>query len=265
MTPASDPLSSGLSSHESSVARIQRRGALLLGIGVLLLLGCDRASSDEANAAKATASAAAQSAQASGSMVIEGTTWIPCAPEYGTCSFHGTTRVMYGTASQHVVKEFTDKTVCDNSVFDDPAPGADKRCWYASSAVAKGRPGAKPAQMAPVVEAEPPPSAAQSQFQCSGPGAPGAATETGDAIEADTPGSDGTRMFARATPIRIAFTTRPKSADALTWNIRDAWNVVRASGRFPVAVNTGTYTLSCTTQTAATSRSPPRSLLRRAR
>ena len=250
MTPASDPLSSGLSSHESSVARIQRRGALLLGIGVLLLLGCDRASSDEANAAKATASAAALSAQASGSMVIEGTTWIPCAPEYGTCSFHGTTRVMYGTASQHVVKEFTDKTVCDNSVFDDPAPGADKRCWYASSAVAKGRPGAKPAQMAPVVEAEPPPSAAQSQFQCSGPGAPGAATETGDAIEADTPGSDGTRMFARSTPIRIAFTTRPKSADALTWNIRDAWNVVRASGRFPVAANTGIYTLSCTTQTA---------------
>ncbi|SAL48596.1 hypothetical protein AWB67_02198 [Caballeronia terrestris] len=205
--------------------------------------GCDRASSDEKAAAPAPAS---------GSMVIEGTTWLPCAREGATCALRGTARVMYGTASQHVVKEFTDEVVCDNTAFDDPSPGADKRCWYASPAVSPARPGARPASMAPVADADTRPSAppAVPQLDCKAPGAPGPATESGDPIEADTPGSDGTRMFARGAPVRIAFTARPTAADALVWQIRDAWNTVRASGRFPVAARAGTYTLSCTTQTA---------------
>jgi hypothetical protein len=222
------------------VARKQHRRATLLGIAVFLLQACDRATSVEAGAAAPQ--------PASGALTIDGTAWLPCAAENATCTFRGTARVLYGTPTQHVIKEFTDQTPCDNTAFDDPAPGADKRCWYSGGAAAKSRPGARPAQVASAAQADAAP--AEPLLQCKGPGAPGPATATGDPIEADTPGSDGTRMFARGAPVKIAFTARATSADALAWQIRDAWNVVRASGRFSVAAGAGSYTLTCTTQTA---------------
>ncbi len=77
--------------------------------------------------------------------------------------------------------------------------------------------------------------------QCEAP----AATEADDAIEADTPGSDGTRMFALNTPVKIAITTRARSADTVEWQIRNAWNTVKASGTFAVAAKPGTYALQC--------------------
>ncbi|SAK99530.1 hypothetical protein AWB81_05747 [Caballeronia arationis] len=222
------------------VARKQHRRATLLGIAVFLLQACDRATSVEAGAAAPQ--------PASGALTIDGTAWLPCAAENATCTFRGTARVLYGTPTQHVIKEFTDQTPCDNTAFDDPAPGADKRCWYSGGAAAKSRPGARPAQVASAAQADAAP--AEPLLQCKGPGAPGPATATGDPIEADTPGSDGTRLFARGAPVKIAFTARATSADALAWQIRDAWNVVRASGRFSVAAGAGSYTLTCTTQTA---------------
>ncbi|CAN7236556.1 hypothetical protein LJR230_000822 [Trinickia sp. LjRoot230] len=72
-----------------------------------------------------------------------------------------------------------------------------------------------------------------------------AAVATGDVLEADTPGSDGTRLFALASPITIAFTTRTKENDTLAWQLRDERDAVRASGRVSVAAGERITTLRC--------------------
>jgi hypothetical protein len=82
---------------------------------------------------------------------------------------------------------------------------------------------------------------------CGAPSAPTpAANGAADPIDADTPGSDGTRMFAAGHPFRIALTTRAAQPDRLAWQVLDNWNVVRASGQFPVAAGAQTVTLDCT-------------------
>ncbi|VXC33738.1 conserved hypothetical protein [Burkholderia sp. 8Y] len=91
-------------------------------------------------------------------------------------------------------------------------------------------------------------------LRCEPPASPVSATASTTAnaamIEADTPGSDGTRMFALNAPLRIAITTRATSADTVDWQIRDAWNTVKASGRFAVDAKPATVTLTCKSQAA---------------
>jgi hypothetical protein len=224
---------------------------------LLTMAGCDKATSDEAMSAHAATNADPQGA--SGAFVSDGVSWIPCAAEYGICTFTGSTRVMYGTPTRHAIKTFDKQARCDNSVFDDPAPGVEKHCWYAGTGATKipsgahdsapgsAKPGARRAALVSVAEPDPsdtPP------MRCSAPAPPAAAKDGGDAIEADTPGSDGTRMFALDVPVRVAITTRAKAADTVEWQIRDAWNTVKASGRFPVKAQPGTYTLACTSGAA---------------
>jgi serine protease len=59
-------------------------------------------------------------------------TWTTCASEGGTCSFSGTRDVRYGTATSYVIKTFTSKVACTNTVFGDPARGFVKSCSYSS-------------------------------------------------------------------------------------------------------------------------------------
>ncbi|WP_277183668.1 hypothetical protein, partial [Caballeronia sp. BR00000012568055] len=221
--------------HHSRVRRPAAAFAALLSI-----TGCDKAASDESAAAAA-----------SNAVSIDGSAWIPCAAEHNTCSFDGTKRVMYGTPAQHVVKTFTKELTCDNGAFDDPAPGIEKNCWYAApeGTVVKqsATPGAKRAAMTTVNE---PDASDTPPLHCSAPTAATAATESGDPIEADTPGGDGSRMFPLNKPVQVAITTRAKSSDTVDWQIRDAWNVVKASGQFPVAAKPGTITLACTSGAA---------------
>jgi hypothetical protein len=197
---------------------------------LLIVSGCDNANSDE-HAAPAVANAVS----------IDGGAWVPCASENGTCSFDGDRQVMYGTPDKHAIKRFTASARCDNSAFDDPAPGVEKNCWVEAP---KGT--VVKASVAPAAAAAYAPSAADTPpLQCAAPTAADTAPDAGDPIEADTPGGDGTRMFALDTPVRVAITTRAKSADQVDWQIRDAWNNVKASGRFPVAAKPGVHTLSC--------------------
>ncbi|CAB3638327.1 hypothetical protein LMG27174_00305 [Paraburkholderia rhynchosiae] len=86
-------------------------------------------------------------------------------------------------------------------------------------------------------------------LRCSAPASQTRATSTGDAIEADTP-SDGTRLFAASKPFALVFTTRAPQNDALNWQIRDTWNVVRASGSFNVTAGATLSTLSCASTVA---------------
>jgi hypothetical protein len=81
-------------------------------------------------------------------------------------------------------------------------------------------------------------------LRCSAPSSQTRAASAGDLIEADTP-SDGTRLFAASKPFALVITTRAPQNDTLNWQIRDAWNVVRASGSFGVAAGAMSATLSC--------------------
>lgn len=65
-------------------------------------------------------------------------------------------------------------------------------------------------------------------------------------ISADTPGSDGTRLFARGREIRIEVTTKAARDDKVQWQIADAWNRPQASGTFGVAAGARVTTLACT-------------------
>ncbi|WP_250509401.1 hypothetical protein [Caballeronia sp. GACF4] len=209
-----------------------RVGCLAFALAFLAsMTGCDDAASEEA-------------APAASAVIIDGAAWIPCAAEYGVCTFEGATRVLYGTPAQHAIKTFTGSARCDNSAFDDPAPGVEKHCWYASTtktAAPRAQSAAAEQQTAP---ADTPP------LRCSAPTPPVSASVSGDMLEADTPGSDGTRMFALKTPVRVAITTRAKGADTVTWQIRDAWNTVKASGQFAVDARPATTTIVCTSEAA---------------
>ncbi|GLU30559.1 hypothetical protein WKR88_00955 [Trinickia caryophylli] len=86
---------------------------------------------------------------------------------------------------------------------------------------------------------------------CGAPSAPtNAASTSGDAVEADTPGSDGSRTFALGSNFQIALTTRTSQSDTLAWQVRDNWNVVRASGTVPVQSGAHSVTLDCSSTLA---------------
>ena len=71
-----------------------------------------------------------------------------------------------------------------------------------------------------------------------------------DPITADTPGSDGTRLFAQRQRVRIDVFTRTPRDDTVQWRIDDTWGRSQASGSFPVARGTRATSLDCTTPRA---------------
>ncbi|KQR80572.1 hypothetical protein ASG35_30385 [Burkholderia sp. Leaf177] len=188
--------------------------------------------------------ASQEAGAAEDSVKIDGASWTPCAAEYERCSFDGAKKVLYGTPEKHTVKTFTGGTGCDNGVFDDPAPGATKRCWVEAEAKTS-------AAAARFVADAPPPSTALA-MQCT-PAAPveiPGSSPAAESVEADTPGSNGTRMFSLRKPFDVTLTTRAKSAGVLVWQIQDAWNTVKASGRIAVTPGTHGSSIRCTSQAA---------------
>src|SRR5579859_3460517 len=194
----------------------------------------------------ATASTGPDSAS-NADLTVDGRKWTACAAEYGTCRFSGTRDVLYGTVEQHVIKTFTTSADCNNGVFGDPAPGVEKRCAVAVTAADSNT--AAKAEAAASAKKDTAPAAAQESaatvptslkappgqgLRCAAPTSQVRAAANGDLLEADTP-SDGTRLFAADKAFALVFTTRPAQNDTLNWQIRDSWNAVRASGRFPVA------------------------------
>jgi len=74
-----------------------------------------------------------------------------------------------------------------------------------------------------------------------------AATDDGnDLISADTPGSDGTRLFPHGKGVRIVVTTRATRDDKVQWQIADTWSRQQASGSFAVAAGPRVTWLACT-------------------
>jgi len=56
--------------------------------------------------------------------------WVRCAAEDQTCYFPGTLQVRYGANGSYAYRTATGSVQCSNSVFGDPAYGADKFCDY---------------------------------------------------------------------------------------------------------------------------------------
>lgn len=176
-------------------------------------------------------------ASAATAVTIDGAEWTPCAVEYGRCTFAGEHRVLYGTLEKHAIKSFTGGAGCDNGVFDDPAPGASKQCWVE-------------AQSAPSRQAEAPALTGTTEIACSKPSSLASTIAEGDIIEADTPGSDGSRMFAPRQSFQIALTTRAKNAGTVNWEVRDTWSAIKASGQFSAASGPHVYSMTCASRVA---------------
>lgn len=77
-----------------------------------------------------------------------------------------------------------------------------------------------------------------------------AAPSGSDPIAADTPGSDGTRLFPLRQRVRIDVVTRTSRDDNVQWRIDDTWGRTQASGTFAVARGARTTSLTCTTPLA---------------
>ncbi|EIF28301.1 hypothetical protein BCh11DRAFT_03689 [Burkholderia sp. Ch1-1] len=225
------------------------RVSLVASAAAIILLGLPTVRCAAADAAPQANGVSASK----GEFTADGRKWTPCAAEYGTCRFSGTRDVLYGTVQQHVVKTFADSAECNNAVFGDPAPGVEKRCAMTQAAA----PAAKPVANTDKASGAAVQSAAPAELEaprgqglrCSAPSLQVPTAQNGDLLEADTP-SDGTRLFAVTKPFALVFATRPTQSDTLTWQIRDTWNVVRASGRFPVAAGATLSTLSCASSVA---------------
>jgi hypothetical protein len=52
-----------------------------------------------------------------------------CAPEGGYCRFQGPAIVRYGAGGRFTTRRAFDGIPCNNNVFGDPYPGADKACF----------------------------------------------------------------------------------------------------------------------------------------
>ncbi|MGO4331459.1 hypothetical protein AB4Z48_13380 [Cupriavidus sp. 2TAF22] len=82
-------------------------------------------------------------------------------------------------------------------------------------------------------------------LNCAAPAASTDAAPDGDTLEADTPGSDGTRLFPAGSTFQLSVTTRSAAADVVNWTIADTWGRSRASGQFPVIAGPRVSTLDC--------------------
>lgn len=81
--------------------------------------------------------------------------------------------------------------------------------------------------------------------------APAISAGSGSAtISADTPSTDGTRIFASGSTFQLAFTTNVPNADTLNWAVTDTLGRVATSGSTAVPSGSKTITLNCTSTLA---------------
>ena len=102
-----------------------------------------------------------------------------------------------------------------------------------------------PAERVAAATGKPAPLKISGSIACEPGAATHAAADKGDAIEADTPGSNGTRTFALDRDFAISFTTHIEHDDTIAWQLHDERDTVRASGRLRVAAGARTTTLRC--------------------
>ncbi len=65
-------------------------------------------------------------------------------------------------------------------------------------------------------------------------------------ISADTPTTDGLRIFQNNAPFKLAITTNSQSADTVIWSVADTNGALKAQGSFAVSAGAQTNTIPCT-------------------
>jgi len=91
---------------------------------------------------------------------------------------------------------------------------------------------------------------AQNAMVCSPAAGATSAPPGSDPIAADTPGSDGTRLFRQGQRVSIDVVTRASHDDNVQWRIDDTWGRAQASGTFRVGQGPRTTALACSTPRA---------------
>ena len=64
-------------------------------------------------------------------------------------------------------------------------------------------------------------------------------------ISADTPATDGLRVFPNNAAFKIAITTNAPNADTVVWSVADSNGAIKTQGSFAVSSGVQTNTLSC--------------------
>ncbi|AMM16728.1 hypothetical protein AX768_21890 [Burkholderia sp. PAMC 28687] len=65
-------------------------------------------------------------------------------------------------------------------------------------------------------------------------------------ISADTPTTDGLRIFQNNVPFKLAITTNSPAADTVVWSVADSNGSIKTQGSFPVKSGAQTNSISCT-------------------
>jgi hypothetical protein len=108
----------------------------LISILIAVLSACggnDQTSLSQAATKLAATGPASTAAIVAAAAAVASPVWLKCANEDGVCTFSGTTTVRYGLSGKYVTKTATNSIGCNNQVFGDPYPNADKICEYDTS------------------------------------------------------------------------------------------------------------------------------------
>lgn len=72
-------------------------------------------------------------------LTVGGPDWYKCANEGGTCAPVGPKYMAYGNNGKFffgpISRQYPNALACNNSIFGDPAPGANKACWFTNLAL----------------------------------------------------------------------------------------------------------------------------------
>lgn len=182
------------------------------------------------------------------------TSWVQCAPEGGYCSFGGTSDVLFGLSpTQNVVGgTFTNGVACTQTAFGaQPDPSVSKSCWIpvqsvsgTTGATSSGSSSGTDSGSSSDTSSASSTGTAMPALTCSAPTVTAAQAADGP-IRADTPSSDGTRLFPAGAAFAIALTSNAPAADTVVWAVHDHLGNTDASGSFAVPAGVQTNTLSC--------------------
>ncbi|MFM0598527.1 hypothetical protein, partial [Paraburkholderia dilworthii] len=91
----------------------------------------------------------------------------------------------------------------------------------------------------------PSPTPGSATLSCSTPTQTAGGTANG-VISADTPTTDGMRIFQNNAAFKLAITTNVPSADTVVWSVADSNGAIKSQGSFAVKTGVQTSTIPCT-------------------
>jgi len=206
-------------------------------------------------------------------ITVSGVQYKLCGKERGYCAFSGTGSVVFGAVPPNAPstmltapRAFTNGVGCYVGAVSrtDPAYGYLKACWVSLTAASAPvttapttttssvtiTPSTSPTtSTTPTASTSTPtsttPTPVSPAISCSTPIQTAGGTTNG-LISADTPTTDGLRVFQNNVPFKIAITTNSPGADTVIWSVGDAEGAIKVQGSFAVNPGVQTSTIPCT-------------------